>query len=144
MILTFNLPKLKINTFTTIGSPLGIPFVRSKIAQEKKVFLNDNNKLKTPLGVQKKWCNFSDLEDHVAINYSLENDFDENVSGIKAVDFIVNNNYEIDGKKNPHKAFGYLRTSEFSNILLEFIQQKEKGFIQKVKDIFGLLKRIKK
>ncbi len=142
-ILTFNLPKLKINTFATIGSPLGIPFVRSKIAQEKKVVLNDNNKLKTPHGVQKYWCNFSDLEDHVTINYSLENDFDENKSGIKAVDFIVNNNYEIDHEKNPHKSFGYLRTPEFSNILLEFIQQKEKGFIQKIKDIFGLLKRTK-
>ncbi len=142
-ILTFNLPKLKINTFATIGSPLGIPFVRSKIAQEKKVVLNDNNKLKTPPGVQENWCNFSDLEDHVAINYSLENDFDENKSGIKAIDFIVNNNYEIDDEKNPHKSFGYLRTPEFSNILLEFIQQKEKGFIQKIKDIFGLLKRTK-
>ncbi len=142
-ILTFNLPKLKINTFATIGSPLGIPFVRSKIAQEKKVVLNDSNKLKTPPGVQKKWYNFSDLEDLVAINYSLENDFDENESGIRAIDFIVNNLYEIDDEKNPHKAFGYLRTPEFSNILLEFIQQKEKGFIQKIKDIFGLLKRTK-
>ena len=142
-ILTFNLPKLKINTFATMGSPLGIPFVRSKIAQEKKVVLNDNHKLKTPPGVQKNWYNFSDLEDLVAINYSLENDFDENGRGIKAIDFMVNNNYEIDDEKNPHKAFGYLRTPEFSNILLEFIQQKEKGFIQKVKDIFGLLKRTK-
>jgi hypothetical protein len=142
-ILTFNLPKLKIKTFATMGSPLGIPFVRSKIAQEKRVVLNDNHKLKTPPGVQKNWYNFSDLEDLVAINYSLKNDFDENKYGIKAVDFIVNNNYEIDDEENPHKAFGYLRTPEFSNILLEFIQQKEKGFIQKVKDIFGLLKRTK-
>ena len=135
-ILTFNLPKLKINIFATMGSPLGIPFVRSKIAQEKKLVLNNNHKLKTPSGVRKNWFNFSDLEDLVAINYSLENDFDKNESGIKAVDFIVNNNYEIDDEKNPHKAFGYLRTPEFSNVLLEFIQQKEKGFIQKVKNIF--------
>lgn len=142
-ILTFNLPKLKINTFVTIGSPLGLPFVRSKIAQEKKVALNNSHKLKTPHGVRKNWFNFSDLEDLVAINYSLKNDFDENKLGVKAVDFIVNNNYEIDHEKNPHKAYGYLRTPEFSNILLEFIQQKEKGFIQKVKDIFGLLKRTK-
>jgi len=135
-VLTFNLPKLKVNTFATIGSPLGIPFVRSKIAQEKKVVLNEDVKLKTPHGVQNKWCNFSDLEDVVAINYSLENDFDENKSGIKAVDSIVNNNYEINNEKNPHKSFGYLRTPEFSNVLLEFIQQKEKRFLQKVKDFF--------
>jgi len=135
-VLTFNLPGLKINTFSTIGSPLGIPFVRSKIAQEKKVVLNDDNKLKTPPGVQKRWCNFSDLEDVVAINYSLKNDFDKNKSGIKAVDFIVNNNYEINNEKNPHKSFGYLRTPEFSNVLLDFIQQKGKGFLQKLKDFF--------
>ena len=142
-ILTFNLPKLKINTFTTIGSPLGIPFVRSKIALEQKVVLNDDYKLRTPAGVQ-KWYNLSDLEDVVAINYSLNDDFDKNKLGVKAVDFIVNNDYEIENEENPHKSFGYLRTPEFSNILLEFIQQKEKGFIQKVKNIFGLLKRTKK
>ena len=96
--------------------------------------------MKTPPGVQKKWYNFSDIEDLVAINYSLENDFDENESGIKAIDFIVNNNYEINDERNPHKAFGYLRAPEFSNILLEFVQKKEKGFIQKIKDIFGFLK----
>ncbi|MBU8891530.1 MAG: GPI inositol-deacylase [Bacteroidales bacterium] len=141
-ILTFNLPKLKINTYTTIGSPLGIPFVRSKIALEQKVVLNDDYKLKTPPGVQ-KWYNLSDLEDVVAINYSLKDDFDENKSGVKAVDFIVNNNYEIENEKNPHKSFGYLRTPEFSNILLKFIQQKEKGIFPKIKEIFRLLKRRK-
>ena len=136
-VLTFNLPDIKINTLATIGSPLGIPFVRSKIAQEKKVILNDAHKLKTPKGVQ-KWYNFSDLEDDVAINYSLENDFEENESGVKAVDFIVNNNYEVENEKNPHKSFGYLRTPEFSNILFEFIQ-KERRFGQKVKDFFRRL-----
>jgi hypothetical protein len=136
-VLTFNLPELKIKTFATIGSSLGITVVRSKIAQEKKIVLNDNHKLKTPKGVQ-QWYNFSDLEDDVAINYSLEKDFDENEDGVKPVDFIVNNNYEIDNEKNPHKSFGYLRTPEFSNILVEFI--KKKRFRQKVKDFFSFLK----
>lgn len=133
-VLTFNLSELKIKTFATIGSPLGIPFVRSKIAQEKKVILNDTHKLKTPKGVQ-KWCNFSDLEDDVAINYSLEKDFGGNENGVKPVDFIVNNNYEIDNEKNPHKSFGYLRTPDFANILFEFIR-KDRRFGQKVKDFF--------
>ena len=141
-VLTFNLPKLHINTFATIGSPLGIPFVRGKIAQEKKLVLNGNYKLKTPRGV-KKWYNFSDLEDDVAISYSLKNDFDENDDGVRAIDFIVNNNYEYDKGKNPHKSFGYLRTPEFSNALLEFIQQKEKRFIQKIIDLFRILKQKK-
>ncbi|MFC2103963.1 hypothetical protein ACFLS4_01260 [Bacteroidota bacterium] len=140
-ILTFNLPKLKINTLATIGSPLGIPFVRSKIVQEKRMVLNNDLKLKTPPGVQKYWYNFSDLEDIVAINYSLKNDFNENKLGIKAIDSIVNNNYEINREKNPHKSYGYLRTPEFSKVLLEFIQQKEKGFIQKLKEFFGFKNR---
>jgi hypothetical protein len=136
-VLTFHLPQLKVQTFITMGSPLGIPFVRSKIVQEKKLVLNDDVKLKTPRGV-KRWYNLSDLEDDVAINYSLKDDFDENRSGVKAVDFIVHNNYEIDNEENHHKSFGYLRTKEFSKVLIEFIQQKEKGFLQKIKDIFGL------
>ncbi len=141
-ILTFNLPKIKIKTFATMGSPLGIPFVRSKIALEQKVVLNDDNKLKTPRGVQ-KWFNFSDIEDVVAINYSLQDDFDENKSGIKAENFIVNNDYEIENEKNPHKSFGYLRTPEFSNVLLEFMKRKERKFAQKLFDLFRLLKQKK-
>lgn len=138
-VLTFHLPKFKINTFATIGSPLGFPFVRSKIAQEKEVILNDNHKLRTPEGVE-NWCNFSDLEDDVAISYSLKNDFNENKFGVKAVDFIVNNDYEIDNEENHHKSFGYLRAPEFSNVLLEFIQQKEKGFTQKLRNLFTFKK----
>lgn len=134
-ILTFNLPKLRIKTFATIGSPLGIPFVRSKIALEKKMVLNEDVKLRTPHGVR-KWYNFSDLEDSVAINYSLKDDFDANRAGVKAIDFIVNNDYEINKEKNPHKSYGYLRTPEFSNALEEFLQQKEKGFGQRVRRFF--------
>ena len=139
-ILTFNMPDFKINTFVTIGSPLGIPFVRAKIAQEKKIGFN-NTKLKTPLGVQNNWYNFSDLEDDVAINYSLKNDFDENEFGIKAIDFIVNNNYEINNEKNPHKDFGYLRTREFATVLMDFIKAKEKGLLQKILQYLGIQKK---
>ena len=135
-ILTFSMPRLKINTFATIGSPLGIPFVRSRIAMEQEIVLHEDRKLKTPKGVH-KWYNFSDLEDVVAINYSLKDDFDENRKGVKAVDFIVDNDYEINKIKNPHKSYGYLRTPEFSKILSEFILQKERRFIQKVRDFFN-------
>ena len=134
-ILTFNLPRFKINTFATIGSPLGIPFVRAKIVQEKKLVLNDQ-KLKTPPGIRNYWYNFSDLEDDVAINYSLKSDFDENDYAIRATDFIVYNDYEINNEKNPHKSFGYLRTPEFSKILVEFILGKRKRFMQRVRDFF--------
>lgn len=136
-VLTFHLPQLKVKTLVTMGSPLGIPFVRSKIAQEKRMVLNDDVKLKTPHGV-KKWYNLSDLEDDVAINYSLKDDFDENKSGVKAVDFIVHNDYKMNNEENHHKSFGYLRTQEFSNILLEFVQQRERKLIKRIKALFTL------
>lgn len=140
-ILTFALPNYKVDTFVTIGSPLGIPFVRSKIAKEQNEVLHSGYKLKTPPAVN-RWYNFSDLEDVVAINYSLKDDFDENNKGVKAIDFIVDNDYEINKEKNPHKSFGYLRTKEFSNILSEFIERKEKGIVRKVIDF--LLQKIDK
>lgn len=139
-ILTFNLPKLRINTFATIGSPLGIPFVRSKIALEKKMVLNEDVKLRTPHGVR-KWYNFSDLEDSVAINYSLKDDFDANRAGVKPIDFIVNNDYEINKEKNPHKSYGYLRAPEFSDVLAAFLQQKEKRFVQRVRRFIKWFKK---
>lgn len=143
-ILTFNLPDFEVHTFATIGSPLGIPFVRSRIALEKKIILNDI-KLKTPPGVQKNWFNFSDIEDDVAINYSLNKDFDANKYGIQPIDFIVHNDYEINNKPNPHKSFGYLRSPEFSKVLLDFINEKEseKNWRQRVRDIFGILRNKK-
>lgn len=141
-ILTFYLPNLKIDTFATLGSPLGIPFVRSKIALEQNEVLHAGYKLKTPPEVN-KWYNFSDLEDMVAINYSLKDDFDTNGKGVKAIDFIVNNDYEINKVKNPHKSFGYLRTKEFSNILIEFIERKEERFIHKVKRFLKIKRKTK-
>ena len=141
-ILTFALPHFKVDTLVTIGSPLGIPFVRSKIALEQNEKLRLGYKLKTPPEV-KRWYNFSDIEDVVAINYSLKDDFDANEKGVKAVDFIIHNDYEINKIKNPHKSFGYLRTNEFSNVLSEFIERAEERFIHKVRRLFKIKRRLK-
>ena len=135
-VLSFHHVRNKINTFVTMGSPLGIPFVRSRIAQEGKNVVSSNNKLLTPDNI-KRWYNFSDLEDSVAVNYALENDFDANKHKIKPVDYVVTNDYMAGNEKNPHKSFGYLRTPEFSNVLLEFIQRKEKGFIRRFFDLLS-------
>lgn len=141
-VLSFHDVRTKINTFATMGSPLGIPFVRSRIAQEGKQTLSPDNKLLTPENI-KRWYNFSDLEDSVAVNYALENDFDENKYKIKPVDIVVSNDYMAQDKRNPHKSFGYLRAPEFSNILLEFIESKEKGCIRRFFDLLGIGKEDK-
>lgn len=119
-VLNFLTPHIPINTFVTIGSPLGLPIVIGKIAAEQKQRKITENLMATPASVSKNWFNFSDILDKVAFNYKLDDDFSENSNGIKPIDFLVTNNYEINGEKNPHKSFGYLRTAEFSEVLNAF------------------------
>lgn len=120
-VLSFILPRISIHTLATIGSPLGLPIVISKIVNEQKARINGSSVLKTPSGVTQDWYNFSDVMDNVAFNYKLSDDFSENYLGIKPVDYIVTNDYVIHGERNPHKSYGYLRAREFARILNDFI-----------------------
>jgi hypothetical protein len=120
-VLTLQLTNAKVNTLTTIGAPLGVPIVISKIAAEYKEKFNEAFIPSTPPNVTKNWYNFSDLRDKVALDYELADDFKENVNGIKPIDYIVDNTYIVHQEANPHKAYGYLRTPEFSKVMLEFL-----------------------
>jgi hypothetical protein len=131
-VLTFLAPEIKINTFITMGSPLGLPAVISKIADEYKQRGKELNKLTTPPGIINNWYNFSDILDNVAFNYKLSDSYSENDYGVKPIDILVTNNYESNGIRNPHKSFGYLRTTEFSKILYDFILEEKLSFKQKV------------
>jgi len=112
---------IRVHTFLTIGSPLGLPVVRGNIAQEQKKNNNFVTALKTPLAVKKFWFNLSDLKDKVAINYNLANNYGENKHHVHVVDKIIENNYSYQGKDNPHKSYGYLRAPETSALLYEFL-----------------------
>ena len=120
-VLTLIAPQICINTFITMGSPLGLPVVISKIAAEQSQITHVSNIVATPPGVIGKWYNFSDIMDKVALNYKLSDNFSENGYRVKPEDILVINTYEINGERNPHKSFGYLRTPEFANILNDFI-----------------------
>ena len=120
-VLTLLLSGSRINTFATIGSPLGIPIVKGKIASEYKEQFRKDFIPSTPPGIIKHWYNFSDIQDKVAMNYSLADDYEENEKGIKVIDYFVNNDYTINNEFNPHKAYGYLRTPEFAKTLYEFL-----------------------
>lgn len=120
-VLTFVLPDIKVDTFVTMGSPLGLPVIMSKIGDEMKRSGLNGKSIKTPPGILKNWYNYSDILDKVAFNYKLSDYYSQNDHGVKPVDILVTNNYEINGTKNPHKIFGYLRTPEFSQVLSEFI-----------------------
>jgi len=113
-----------INTLVTMGSPLGIPVVMSKIAFELSKKRNKTEKLKTPENIIRNWFNLSDLEDKIAVNYNLNDDYLPNSRGINAVDYIVYNNYTNGKKHNPHASYGYLRTPEMAKIIERFMLYK--------------------
>ena len=128
-VLTQTIPNLFIDTLVTIGSPLGLPIVVSKIISEQKNLLHRGNSIKTPENVSRNWYNFSDLEDKVAIDYSLAGDYQMNSRKIQVIDKAVYNNYEINGHRNPHKAYGYLRTPELAEIITRFLNRDKPNFM---------------
>jgi len=131
-VLTFTIPDIKIDTFITIGSPLGLPVIIAKIAAERNIYLPDFTNLKTPPSVQKNWYNFSDLEDRIALIYNLTNNYDANMNGVKVKNFVVDNDYSINGRANPHKSFGYLRTPVFSEAIRSFLETRMSKLFKKI------------
>lgn len=130
-VLRFEVPEIKVHTFVTIGSPLGMPNVMSKIASKQRSKGNGQGALISPSSIENHWYNFTDIEDNVAINYDLADEYIENERGIKPIDVMVVNNYSIDGKENHHNSFGYLRTKEFAQRLAAFIEEKKPGMFRK-------------
>ncbi len=109
--------KIKVDTLATIGSPLGLPIIKTKLVSETA----DQTKLAVPENVRNNWYNFSDLEDKVAINFDLADDYFPNKNKVKIKDFQVSNNYETNELRNPHKSFGYLRAPELANQIDQFV-----------------------
>ena len=119
-VLNASLPGVHVDTLVTCGSPLGIPVIMNKIRHENKMTLKPGP-LVVPGTIYRKWYNLSDLDDRVALNYNLADDYSAGKSGITIEDLQVTNTYEFDGKKNPHKAYGYLRTPEMADIITDFL-----------------------
>ncbi len=131
-VLNILLPDVKINTLLTIGSPLGLPIVVSKIIEEEKKVSSTDSRLDTPPGVTSNWFNLADITDYIALDYKLADDFSENQNGVLPKDILVNNNYEKDGRKNPHKSYGYLRTPELAKVVSEFLGDQKPGLAKLV------------
>ena len=60
-VLSFFAPQSKIHTFITIGSPLGLPLVISKIAAQYKNKPSGRKEMVNPPGLYGNWFNFSDV-----------------------------------------------------------------------------------
>jgi hypothetical protein len=127
------LPEIKVDTFITIGCPLGLPIIRSKIAAEH--FKSDDHRshLQTPEAVTGFWYNFADLRDKIALYYRLADDFKPNSRGIQVQDQVVINDYRYGSEKNPHKSYGYLRTSEIAAVIDSFLTRKPAGFLNRLR-----------
>jgi hypothetical protein len=141
-VLTRRVPEIPIDTFVTIGSPLGLPIIKSKIFAEQGGAEGQDRTLRTPENVRTHWYNLSDFNDKIALNYKLNDDFEENSRNVRVIDMAVINDYAVKGKKNPHKVYGYLRTPEMAEIVHSFI--KSDGFsqsaVQWLKSFFNKLK----
>jgi len=145
-VLIHLVPDVKINTFITIGSPLGLPIIIKKILQEQNINLKIENKPPTPENIKKNWFNFSDLNDKIAINYNLRDDFRKNSSGIGPIDFLVANDYEYKDKKNHHKSYGYLRSPEVAKVIYDFLEvekyNKFNMITDRIEEILSAISRI--
>lgn len=120
-VLTQLVPEVGVHTLITLGSPLGLPMVMKKIFAEQHKDFKDERQLTTPENIEHAWLNFSDLNDRIAMNYNLADDFSPNSHGIKPVDTVVENDYEFKGKRNHHKSYGYLRAPEVTAVISDFV-----------------------
>ncbi|MFQ5637269.1 MAG: hypothetical protein ACE5IR_04665 [bacterium] len=139
-VLTQVVPKIKIHTFITLGSPLGLPAVMKKILAEQQHDFRKLKKVPAPENITSAWLNFSDLDDRVAMNYNLADDFGKNAAGVGPVDVVVKSDYAYNGKKNPHKSYGYLRAPEVAEAIYAFLSEKKptalEAFKEKVRNFF--------
>lgn len=128
-----DVPELKVDTFITVGSPLGFPLIIKKILTEQHKEINHNAKPPTPENVTSSWYNFSDLDDKITLNYDLADDYLPNIQNIKPVDVIINNTYEYNGQKNPHKVYGYLQNEEVAKVISRFLSIRTSLFARFIK-----------
>ncbi len=110
-----------INTFVTLGSPLGMPVIMGKIFARLKSKLPNQKQLCVPDNITNSWLNFSDLDDRVALNYNLADDFAPNTRNVSIQDYEVHNDYINKERPNPHKLYGYLRTQELAQAIAQFL-----------------------
>ena len=124
-VLTQVVPEINIHTFMTIGSPLGLPVIMKKIFSDQNKDYKKEKKVATPENIAKSWVNFSDLDDKIALNYDLADDYKKNSHQVGPVDTIVHNDYEYQGAKNPHKSYGYLRAPEVAEVIHKFLSENK-------------------
>ena len=114
----------KVNTFVTMGSPLGIPPIVVRNFEAQKALLPQLKKPEAPNCITTHWYNLSDRRDSIALDHTLRDDYGSNRNGVKAIDLLVKNDYRVNGESNPHKSFGYLRARETAGLIDVFLSDQ--------------------
>nr|MEE4269042.1 FAD-dependent oxidoreductase [Candidatus Krumholzibacteria bacterium] len=139
-VLSLN-PHLQVDTLVTVGSPLGFPVVIGKIAAALSAGAPVQGAMSIPDGVRRAWYNLADVEDYVAFDFSLVDDFLPNANGVKPIDVSVSNDYVYRRHRNPHKVYGYLRTRQLVELAAEFSGGTPEGLLERargyLKSLFG-------
>lgn len=108
-----NDPDFVVDHFVTLGSPLGLPYVVRKIADEWE-------RPRVP-SIVRRWSNFAERRDPIAFDVHLGDDYTSSDRDVAVRDALVINTYP--GRPGPwryHAAFGYLRTPEVSRVIRDF------------------------
>ncbi len=129
---------LNIEILVTVGSPLGLPFIRQQFSGQKE---EKNIHLTVPENIRQAWYNMSDLDDKVAINYSLADDYLSNGLGVGVKDLQVVNDYHYAGVRNTHKIYGYLRTPELAAIFRDFLEADQPFWRRWITRLSGFFKK---
>ena len=137
-VLTEVAASIPVDTFVTIGSPLGLPVIKSKIVAERRVKTPEGFSLKTPENIVSNWYNLADLRDKISIDYTLKDDYNENSNNVKVIDKVVSNDYRYGRTKNHHKSYGYLRTPEMAEIIGNFLEGERRGPLAWIKNILRM------
>ncbi len=126
-VLSDHASDLKIRSFLTMGSPLGIPYIMVRAMEKQLQQYPGINRPLVPNCITERWVNLSDKEDRVALDHALNDDFRPNIHGVAIEDFTVYNDYLIQGERNPHKSFGYLRTTMASSVIEDFLRAEPRS-----------------
>ena len=132
--------ELEIDSLITIGSPLGVPFIIDKLKNDLSVVPGDSDKLRTPENIKTEWINLADTEDKVAQCNDLIEQFKSNSNEVRPTTHSVFNDYQSEGIENPHKSFGYLRTSELAQIIDDFLCRGKSKFIIWISKKFDIIR----
>ncbi|MBN2092612.1 hypothetical protein JW964_23530 [candidate division KSB1 bacterium] len=133
-VLSLKNPESIIDTLVTMGSPLGMPVIQSKILAERQI---TKNMLQIPDNISHDWYNFFDPDDNVSNEPILRDKFLENKKAVQIKDIKICNDYEFEGERNPHKSFGYLRAPEVALVIHEFLNRDRSQFAIRVSNLIN-------